>query len=93
MSELLTPPLPVIHVLRGSSFWIGRSGMNDLVVPSRYVSRYHAVVVAIDAPWLHDLGSRNGTSINGVPIWEPAPISDGDIISLGGRCCFRLRLL
>ena len=34
--------------------------------------------------WLEDLGSRNGTMLNDIPLTESAVISGGDIISIGG---------
>nr|MBP6804905.1 FHA domain-containing protein [Chloroflexota bacterium] len=34
--------------------------------------------------WLEDLGSRNGTLLNGAPLVETAVISAGDVITIGG---------
>lgn len=48
------------------------------------VSSSHAeVVVNGDQAWIRDLGSRNGTWINGRPIREPTRLLDGDRITLG----------
>lgn len=50
------------------------------------VSRLHATIrVTKDSASLSDLGSANGTLVNGekIPPYEPFPLSNGDIIALG----------
>ena len=50
------------------------------------VSRLHATIrVTSDSVSLSDLGSANGTLVNGekIPSYEPFPLSPGDIIALG----------
>lgn len=60
------------------------------------VSRHHArVVVADGAARLEDLGSRNGTLVNGEPVTSPRPLANGDRIKIGAaslifRCSRRL---
>jgi DNA-binding winged helix-turn-helix (wHTH) protein len=60
------------------------------------VSRHHArVVVADGAARLEDLGSRNGTLVNGEPVTSPRPLENGDRIKIGAaalvfRCSRRL---
>lgn len=63
---------------------IGRAPDNDLTIGGDFgVSRNHAKLVATDEECvLVDLGSTNGTSVNGVPITR-TPLSDGDDITLG----------
>ena len=62
---------------------IGRDPGNDLVLDSPVVSRRHAVLQLRDgAYWLRDLGSTNGTVVNGQLISETA-LRDGDIIRIG----------
>jgi ABC-type multidrug transport system ATPase subunit/pSer/pThr/pTyr-binding forkhead associated (FHA) protein len=62
---------------------IGRDPGNDLVLDSPIVSRRHAELeLRDDAVWLRDLGSANGTAVNGRPIAEHA-LRDGDIIRIG----------
>lgn len=47
------------------------------------VSRHHAEIRPGAAVVLVDLGSTNGTLVNGVRITEPHPLLDGDVISMG----------
>ena len=62
---------------------IGRDPGNDLVLDSPIVSRRHAeLTVRDDAVWLRDLGSANGTAVNGQLVSEWA-LNDGDIIRIG----------
>jgi sigma-B regulation protein RsbU (phosphoserine phosphatase) len=63
---------------------IGRSSKADLVIADRSLSRQHARLVYRDERWLiEDLGSRNGTHVNRMPISEATVLQDGDIIGLG----------
>lgn len=63
---------------------IGRAGDNDLVVDDLVVSRRHAELRALaDGTYeIVDLGSHNGTYLNGQPVAR-APIGPGDIVGVG----------
>ena len=62
---------------------IGRDPGNDLVLDSPIVSRRHAELeVRDDAAVWRDLGSANGTAVNGRVISEQM-LRDGDIIRIG----------
>jgi len=65
---------------------IGRSAVNDMVVDEPGVSRQHAAIRGDrDGYWLMDLGSRNGTFINGTQIGaEPIRLNNWDRVELGG---------
>jgi hypothetical protein len=64
-------------------FTIGRRHGHDLVLPDSRVSRDHAVVEAASGGYvLRDLGSRNGTLVNGQSISE-AGLREGDRLSIG----------
>ena len=68
-------------------FRIGRSRNADFTVPSREVSSLHAeIVVAEDGYQVRDLGSRNGTFVNGERVTE-APLADGDILHIAQEEC------
>jgi pSer/pThr/pTyr-binding forkhead associated (FHA) protein len=63
---------------------LGRNARNDLVIDSIYASRRHAVIV-VDPAFItiQDLGSQNGTLVNGDRV-EAQALVNGDILSLGG---------
>ncbi|MFB6529723.1 FHA domain-containing protein [Streptomyces sp. NPDC056399] len=77
-------PLPA-HSIR-----IGRSPDNDVVVPDLVVSRHHAELRAHPdgTYWIHDLGSHNGTYLNGAPVAD-ARVTPDDIVGVG-HCAFCL---
>lgn len=63
---------------------VGRNADNGIVVDDRRVSRHHAEVTQVNGRWLvRDLGSTNGTAVNGRLVRE-APLTDGDRVSFGG---------
>ncbi len=63
-------------------FRIGRAETADLRVESVEVSREHAEIFERNGFWLvRDLGSTNGTQVNGKPITETL-LSDGDILKV-----------
>ena len=70
--------------LEDRRFLIGASHDCDLCIDSRYVSRHHAELTmeASGRTWLKDLGSRNGTRVNGHLVRETELRSD-DVISMG----------
>ena len=62
---------------------IGRDSSNDLWVPDRALSRRHCLLVNQSEQFiLRDLGSKNGTLVNGVPVTEQV-LRDGDQITIG----------
>lgn len=62
----LTPELGELAVTVGKSLSIGRSDSNDVVLASPQVSRQHAKLNRIgDKIYVQDLGSANGTFVNG----------------------------
>jgi len=63
---------------------LGRASDNHIVLLDTHVSSYHARLDRGDGEWwLMDLGSRNGTLLNGVPITKAVPLADGDVIGVG----------
>lgn len=62
---------------------IGRRPYNDIALDHLTVSGEHATIFRVgERRMLRDLRSRNGTSINGVPISEQL-LSHGDLIEIG----------
>jgi hypothetical protein len=63
---------------------IGRSVRNTIVLDDSYVSQEHARIVRRDGHWwLNDLGSRNGTLLNEVPVSAETVVTTGDVITVG----------
>lgn len=63
---------------------IGRQS-SAIELSDNTVSRHHAQVVHRGGKWLiEDLGSANGTYLNGVKVAKPLPIKRGDQIRIGG---------
>jgi hypothetical protein len=62
---------------------VGRAPDNDVVVGDPATSGHHGRIdVRGGAFWVSDLGSTNGTLVNGEPVIEKQ-LSDGDLISIG----------
>lgn len=67
----------------GSSLTIGRAADNDLVLTDGRVSRHHARVTGRRGTLVYtDLGSTNGSRVNGAPVGELV-LGAGDRIELG----------
>jgi hypothetical protein len=63
---------------------LGRSRECDCVLAEASVSRRHAELRREGARWvLRDLGSRNGTRVNGVRLLDEAEVGPGDRVSFG----------
>ncbi len=63
---------------------IGRSQRCDLVLQDRELSREHSEITKAGTVYkVADLGSRNGTDLNGEMITEAQALKDGDTITLG----------
>lgn len=63
---------------------IGRENDNDIQILTGGVSRYHAKITPEGNQWkIEDLGSTNGTRINGEKILGPVFLREGDIITVG----------
>lgn len=69
--------------IEGDSLAIGRGPQNDVCIASLKVSRNHAaIVVKPTGVKIMDLGSTNGTFVNGLPV-EARVLRHGDRITLG----------
>jgi serine phosphatase RsbU (regulator of sigma subunit) len=76
---------PFQHELTGDRLVLGRSSTSDLPLADRFLSRHHARIVRDGDRYLvEDLGSRNGTLLNGSPVLAPTPIGPGDVIRISG---------
>lgn len=72
------------HLLENETITVGRGVENNIVVTSRRVSREHARVQREGRrAILVDLGSTNGTFLNGERVLAPVELRDGDSVSIG----------
>lgn len=63
---------------------IGRDSDSDLVLGDTFVSSEHATLVWNGRGWvLEDLGSTNGTRVNGDDVRRPMAIKQGDVLEFG----------
>lgn len=75
--DLRLPPAPGRYV-------IGRDYECDLRLTHDSVSRRHAMLTSVDGQWMVvDLGSTNGTRINGWRLQVQTPLRPGDVLDLG----------
>lgn len=108
LADLLAgePPVPYAYLVvltgpaRGASLVVealpaelGRSPEADLVLVDDSVSRHHAVLRGDrSALEVEDLGSSNGTSINGNAMVGALSLLDGDLVSFGSATCLVKRV-
>jgi transcriptional regulator with GAF, ATPase, and Fis domain len=65
-----------------SSYRVGRSADADIVIANKNVSGLHFTLsFKGDTAWISDLGSTNGTAVNGKKV-RKAELQDGDVISI-----------
>ena len=63
---------------------MGRSEETDVVLDDPYASEFHLRLVAQEnGMMLHDLGSTNGTYVNGRRVSAPTELKRGDTIQVG----------
>ncbi len=63
---------------------LGRGPQNEIILPDRFASNSHARLYNRDGQyWLEDLGSKNGTYLNGKPLAETTVLANGDQIRIG----------
>lgn len=96
------PPLPALIMRRGPHLnrpfflnknvvTLGRDQDNDVVVDDAEVSRHHARLTLQGSNWvLEDLGSRNGTFVNGQRLTSPLWLATGYQIAVGPNILFSL---
>ena len=71
--------------LDSAQLTIGRGGQNDIAIGSdEYASARHArFEPRQDGVWVQDLGSTNGTYLNGMRLEHPRRLTQGDIVRVG----------
>jgi hypothetical protein len=77
---------PALTLPRGAQtrFTIGRESACDMTLADGTVSRWHASLERSAGGWLlADLGSTNGTRLNGWRVNHPTRVRPGDMVSFG----------
>jgi predicted component of type VI protein secretion system len=82
-----TGPTPGCDIpLQKNELFVGRDSSNDIVINDAEVSRRHARLFLQGTSYmLEDLGSTNGSFINGQRLVGPTAVRPGEIITLGER--------
>ncbi len=70
--------------LRAQGHVVGRSPECDIPIDDPYASEFHARVgLQGETVVVHDLGSTNGTYVNGRRVTSPTTVSRGDTVQIG----------
>ncbi len=73
----------LVFELDGDSYTIGREAGTEIVIEDAQVSRRHATLTRQGNTYLlEDIGSTNGTYVNGKRVTAPVLLSNGDMIGL-----------
>jgi hypothetical protein len=78
LPRFVLPPAGLARIV------IGRAPGCNFILPDLTVSRFHAEIYRDETGWMvSDLGSMNGTRVNGWRLTGPAPVRPGDQIGFG----------
>ncbi len=87
MAQLLIQGDTIPHDLNPDGVTVGRGATNDIVITDDGVSGLHVEIRLLGETWqVRDLGSSNGTRVNGNRISE-SELRDGDILAFGPVTC------
>jgi DNA-binding NtrC family response regulator len=77
------PDTGTVYSSQGARVVIGTDESADLRLHDRTVSRFHCEISVVEGvATLRDPGSRNGTLVDGVPVFH-APLRDGSLLTIG----------
>ncbi len=85
LGQHVTPVVKSARNVYTSKVTIGRAKNNDIIIREPKISKLHAaILIEPDGYCLKDMGSANGTSINGEPLekYHIQPLKSGDVIAL-----------
>ena len=72
------------HYYINNETTLGRGDSNDIVINDKFISKKHMRIIKEDGIYyIEDLGSANGTLLNGEPITEAIELKDKDLIDVG----------
>jgi pSer/pThr/pTyr-binding forkhead associated (FHA) protein len=78
-----------VYALDGDQISIGRDSSNDIAVNDAEVSRHHSRLTFQGGKYvLEDMGSTNGTFVNGQRLTGPRVLKSGEVISFGEQIVF-----
>ena len=74
-----------VHALSTSPLTVGRGAGNDVPIgDDEYASSRHArFEPRRDGVWVEDIGSTNGTYVNGTRLGRPQKLAPGDVVTIG----------
>ncbi|MDY6785360.1 MAG: adenylate/guanylate cyclase domain-containing protein [Cyanobacteriota bacterium] len=74
-----------LSLVGGNCWTVGRSEENNFTIPDQWISRNHAMLQCTETGefYLIDLGSRNGTFVNGRRVNIPVTLRDKDCVTFG----------
>ncbi len=91
--ELRRRNQPVVVVCAATKIVLGRDPLCDLSLRTGGVSRQHAEIDRAGTSFsLHDLDSRNGTTIGGLPLVGRVPLAGTGTFGLGDECAIGFEL-
>ena len=65
---------------------LGRTSVSDIVLLDSSISRKHCRIFKQgESHFIQDLGSGNGTFLNGIRVIQPMPLNTGDILIIGTK--------
>ena len=78
-----------VYALEGDQIGIGRDSSNEIAVNDAEVSRRHSRLSFQGGKYvLEDMGSTNGTFVNGQRLTGPRVLKSGEVVSLGEQIVF-----
>ena len=73
-----------VYELDSAAVTMGRGPGNDIALEDDFASAFHARLEARpDGVWVEDVGSTNGTAVNGIRLTAPRKLAAGDIVRVG----------
>lgn len=75
----------IFRLVPGAVLTVGRDTGNHVVLRDDLCSRRHCTFYQERSTWMiRDLGSRNGTIVNGIRVNDACPLEEGAVIRIGG---------
>jgi pSer/pThr/pTyr-binding forkhead associated (FHA) protein len=89
--NIISQEEPAVYPLDGTQIVVGRATSNDIVIVEPEMSRMHfQLTLTPNGYTIEDLGSTNGTMVNGVELKEPQLLRGTDVIQVGASVSFQL---